>query len=194
MAKVKIVLLLIIVLAIGIFFLWQRRSFFQKESEQDSKEQKQEQQSKGDSGYDPRDLVAGVRDTIDQIQKDSAQNFNKLIDEQKKAIAKQLLNKQEAEVLVTPKTLTDTDQSQQKIIVIDLARDTNLLFNIKRGEKIYLTFKNARAGYCLYINDSKYNIIESQSLELEFLTAGTFSIKTNFCDLKFLEHGKFIVE
>lgn len=200
MAKVKIVLVLIIVFTTAIFFFWQKSSlwknefFFKKAPQQNQREQKQEQQSQGDSGYNPQGLIAGVRDTIDQIQKDSADKINSLIVEQKKEIAKHLLDEQQSKVLVTPILPTDTNQSQQKIIVIDLLRDTDLLFNIERGEKIYLTFKNARVGYCLYIDDTKYNIIEGQSLELEFITTGTFSLKTNLCDLNYSEHGQFIVE
>ena len=192
MAKIRIIIPLVIILATAIFFFWQKSSFFKKAPQHYPSAQKQEQQP--DSQYNPQDLIAGVKDTIDQIQKDSADKINSLIIEQKKEIAKQLLGEQQSKVLVTPTQPTDINQSQQKIIVIDLARDTNLLFNIKRGEKIYLTFKNARAGYCLYIDDTKYDIINDQSLELEFVTTGTFSLKTGPCDLNYSEHGKFIVE
>ena len=200
MAKVKIILALVIVFAIGVFFFWQKSPlwknefFFKKTHQQNPREQKQEQQSRENSGFNPQDLIAGVKDTIDQIQKDSADKINSLIVEQKKEIAKQLLDEQQVAVKVTPTLPTDTNQSPQKNIVVDLLHNTNLLLNIKRGEKIYLIFKNARAGYCLYIDNTKYSIIEGQSLELEFVTTGTFSLKTNLCDLNYSEHGKFIVE
>lgn len=192
MAKIRVIIPLVIILAAAIFFFWQKSSFFkQNPSIQPTQE---EEQTNQDSKYNPEGLVAGVKEVIAQIEKDSTKRVEDFIDEQKKEITKQLLGIQESEVKVTPKQPTDINQSQQKIIVIDLTHDTNLLFNLKRAELVYLTFKNARAGHCLYINDTKYNIIEGQLQELEFVTTGTFSIKTNFCDLNYSEHGKFIVE
>lgn len=189
--KVKLGLFVLIVCVIGSVFLWQKSSFFKKELEQKPAD---EQEGRLDRSWDLQETVKGAKDLTAQIQDDSIDRIGNFIEEQKKEIAKQLLGNEQSEVKVIPKAIDETSQNQLKIITIDLAKENNLLFNLKRGDKIYLIIKNAKAGYCLYINDAKYTIVEDQSLEVEFLTSGTFSIKTNLCNLHYSEHGKIIVE
>lgn len=192
--KVKLGLLVLAACVIGSVFLWQRSSFFKKAPDQ--KPAKQE--SQGDQqnlSYDPQESVKGIKDLVSQIEKDSTYRINNFIEEKKKEIVKQLLGDQKSEVKVTAIPIQAAeDQNGQRIVVVDLSRENNLLFSLKRGDKIYLVVKNTKAGQCIYINETKYNISEGQSLEVEFQSTGTFSIKTNFCDLNYSEHGRIIVE
>lgn len=194
MARAKIIVAVLLIMAF-IFYIWQNGPFFKKIPDDQKPVEQESQGDQQDFGYNPQESIKGVRDLVSQIEKDSTYRINNFIEEQKKEIAKQLLGDQKSEIKVTATPIPAADDKNgQRIIVLDLSRENNLLFNLKKGDRIYLVVKNTKAGQCLYINETKYNISEDQSLEIEFQSAGTFSIKTNFCDLNYSEHGKIIVD
>lgn len=185
MAKVKILalILLLALLLIGIFFWFKNRPSGKPPKEINDLIEQTEKAPEG--------VIEGAKDFLAAKTHQTSQDLSNLLTQKKQEVINKLQGEERPEVKVISQVSPNADD---KLIVIDLAKENDLVIAAKTNQKYYLVFRNVPANYCLYIQETQYPIKEDLLLELIFSQSGNFLIKTNLCDLKYKEHGVFVVE
>jgi len=78
--------------------------------------------------------------------------------------------------------------------VVDFLKDTNLKLSLNKGIRYYLQFQNTPSGYCLYIDNNKYQISNNETIELQFSSNGTYPIRLNSCEINDKNLGELVVQ
>ncbi len=78
--------------------------------------------------------------------------------------------------------------------IIDFSKDTNLKLSLSKGTKYSLQFKYIPQNYCLYIGDNKYKINDTELVELQFNSGGTYPIRLNLCETNDKNLGEIVVQ
>ncbi len=134
--------------------------------------------------------------TKDSLQKNSQNTIKSVTDQvynQVQNTVNTVFDKSSPQSSVTVNILGDSSPPADSII-IDFLKDTSLKLNLKKGDKYHLQFKNIPANYCIYISNNKYQISDTQLIELQFNSNGTFPIRLNLCEMNDKNLGEITVQ
>lgn len=147
---------------------------------------------------DQGNIINNAKDSLEQTSQTVVNNAKDTAYQEAKSALDNVFGKQSSTTnqTVNVSILGESTETppQSDLYNIDLSQATNLKVNLQKNTNYYLKFQNTPANYCLYINDNKYPIGEDKTVKIIFTSSGTYSIKTNTCNLADKILGEFTVK
>lgn len=142
--------------------------------------------------------VKDTQNNLEQNSKDAVNNIKETIYDKTQEVLDTVFNKQTSDDQVASVRILTSDNTSvgqdQKVYDIDLSKEASFKVTLSKNSKYYLKFQNVPPNYCLFIEDKRYEVENNQILEVQFISTGTYAIKTNSCNLTDRHIGEIIVQ
>lgn len=139
----------------------------------------------------PQELADQSKSSLQQTVTRVAESVNKYIEEKFNQVLGNDKKSESVEVIVINQQ--DTSVIADEVLSFNLLGDKNKKFKLIKGKKYSFKFENLPTGFCVFINNQKYQINQDSLVQIQFSSSGNFPIKLDHCDESAKDYGQFEV-